>query len=96
MAKKQKPQKSKNVMARTGRSLGISALATFFMIVTGWAIGIPGIVMSSIGLKADNPVDKKKAKVGLGLSISAVILATVEFVVCVVVLPVLAAQGKLG
>ena len=61
--------------------LGIVAIATSILIVGG-LVGIPGIVLSALGLKkANNPDMKKKAKIGLILSIIAVVIAFVVGVV---------------
>ena len=85
------------VFSKMGKIFGIIAFVLVFIpginIATSWWLGIAGIVFSCLGRKAKTEQSEKNFKVGLALSIVALVLSVVILVVYYVIIIVIGIVG---
>ena len=85
------------VFSKMGKIFGIIAFVLVFIpginLFTSWWLGIAGIVFSSLGKKAKTEQSEKNFKVGLALSIVALVLSIVMVVVYWVLMIVIGIIG---
>lgn len=77
-----------NGFAKAGNILGIVSMAIFWIPIYGlifaFALGIPGIVLSSLGKKSNEY--RTRAKAGLTLSILSLPLAFIAYIILIVII----------
>jgi len=85
-----KPAKTWKVFNGVGYGLAIAAICLFWLPLLDLGLIIPAMVFSRLGKKdVEHPAKQKKA---WGMSVAALILNILVFLVLVIVLPVLAAH----
>lgn len=76
-----KPAKVWSIFATVGKVLGIVSIATSILpVLLGVSIGIPGIVLSCLGKRANTDEAMRKCSLGLKLSIAGVIISFISYV----------------
>ena len=86
----QKPAKVWTVFSTIGKILGIVAICICWIpMMYGVVLGVPGIVFSCLGRKAQTEQAEKNFKIGLTLSIIAIVFTIFSFIIYIIVVAVL-------